>query len=120
MLSPFPGMDPYIEAPRIWSDFHNGLADEIRAELNRRIRPAYFAGLTPYVTYDTIEVTQRKVQGIYPGVGVWQRSPRYPLPQHGGVAVMEIQPTPAIESKVTLEFRWSFLVWKFAPPAMNF
>lgn len=33
MESPFPGMDPYIEAPRIWSDFHGDLAAEIRAEL---------------------------------------------------------------------------------------
>ena len=26
-------MDPYIEHPDVWSDFHGGLADEIRAEL---------------------------------------------------------------------------------------
>jgi len=28
-------MDPYIEAPDIWSDFHGDLAAEMRAELNR-------------------------------------------------------------------------------------
>ena len=28
MPSPFPGMDPYIETPRIWTDFHNGLAEK--------------------------------------------------------------------------------------------
>jgi len=34
MSSPFPGMDPYIEEPEVWSDFHGGLADEMRAQLN--------------------------------------------------------------------------------------
>lgn len=99
MPSPFPGMDPYIEAPKIWIDFHGDLAGEIRAELNRRIRPNYFAGLTPYVTYDTIEVTQRKVRGSYPDIGIWKR----PIQQRGGVAVMDMEPTPSVESIVTLE-----------------
>ena len=103
MVSPFPGMDPYIEAPRIWSDFHNGLADEIRAELNRRIRPSYFAALTPYVTYDTIEVKQRqtetKTHGMYPDVGVWKGA----SPQPGGVAVADLVETTPVESTVLLE-----------------
>lgn len=98
MPSPFPGMDPYIEAPRIWSDFHNGLADEIRAFLNRQIRPNYFAALTPYVTYETIEVTQKKIYGIYPDVGVWKR------PSSGtAVAVADIIESTPVESTVSLE-----------------
>jgi Protein of unknown function (DUF4058) len=56
MPSPFPGMDPYIENPALWSDFHNDLAAEIRAQLNRCIQPRYFARLTPYVTYEVVEV----------------------------------------------------------------
>jgi Protein of unknown function (DUF4058) len=98
MPSPFPGMDPYIEAHKIWSDFHGDLAGEIRAELNRKIRPNYFAALTPYVTYETIEVTQKKPYGIYPDVGVWKTGT-------GGVAVAERSAilTPAIESVVSLE-----------------
>ena len=35
MSSPLPGVDPYIADPEIWSDFHAGLADEMRAQLNR-------------------------------------------------------------------------------------
>ena len=31
MPSPFPGMDPFIESRRIWSDFHLDLAAEIAA-----------------------------------------------------------------------------------------
>jgi hypothetical protein len=43
-------MDPYIETPELWSDFHSDLAAEIRAGLNQLIRPRYVARLIPYVT----------------------------------------------------------------------
>lgn len=98
MLSPFPGMDPYIEAPRIWSDFHGDLAAEIRATLNRTIRPGYFAALTPYATYETIELTQKKSYGLYPDVAVWKK----PVPA-GGAAIATLTATPAVESTVLLE-----------------
>jgi len=47
MSSPFPGMDPYIEDPEIWGDFHAALATEIRTQLNRTIQPRYVARLIP-------------------------------------------------------------------------
>lgn len=99
MKSPFPGMDPYIEGPRIWSDFHGDLAGEIRAELNRHIRPSYFAALTPYVTYDTIEVAQARTQGIYPDVGVWKGGAQSPAV----VAPVESVESVSVESMVALE-----------------
>src|SRR5262245_34226870 len=43
MSSPFPGMDPYLEAPEIWRGFHHSLADEIIAQLNARLSPRYYA-----------------------------------------------------------------------------
>jgi len=43
MPSPFPGMDPYLEHPAIWPDLHHELISEIRAVLNRGIRPRYRA-----------------------------------------------------------------------------
>lgn len=99
MLSPFPGMDPYSESPRIWSDFHGDLAGEIRAILNRQIRPSYFAALTPYVTYETIEVTQKKTYGMYPDVGIWKR----PASGPSGVAVADVIESMPVESTVSLE-----------------
>jgi hypothetical protein len=47
MPSPFPGMDPYIEHPDVWSDFHGGLAGEIRAKLNKTVQPRYVARMAP-------------------------------------------------------------------------
>jgi hypothetical protein len=37
MPSPFPGMDPFLEAPNICPDLHDALAAEMRAELNHLI-----------------------------------------------------------------------------------
>lgn len=97
MGSPFPGMDPYIESPELWSDFHNDLASEIRAKLNQTIQPNYFARLTPYVTYEIIEIG--KTHGIRPDVGVWQ-----PRPPTGKSPTMAATLTPApVESAVPLE-----------------
>src|SRR6266545_5032831 len=97
MPSPFPGMDPYIETPELWSDFHNDLASEMRAQLNRLIQPRYFARLTPYVTYEVIEVGE--VHGVRPDVGVWQLQ-SLPGESHAGTAI--ITPAP-VESLVALE-----------------
>ena len=44
MPSPFPGMDPYIECPELWSDFQLALTVRISAALNRARRP-HFASL---------------------------------------------------------------------------
>ena len=98
MPSPFPGMDPYIEQSRIWGDFHSNLASEIQAELNRQIRPAYFARLTPYTTYEVVAVSHSPLQGVRPDVGVLRQTP--PLVHAGGVAV--IDPAP-VESIVEME-----------------
>jgi hypothetical protein len=54
MPSPFPGMDPYLEAPWIWPDVHHGLISEIRAALNPSLVPRYVARveLRVYVSDD--------------------------------------------------------------------
>lgn len=97
MSSPFPGMDPYIETPELWSDFHNNLASEIQAHLNRLIQPHYFARLTPYVTYEVVEVGQ--VHGVRPDVGVWQLQT---VPGESQTSTATIAPAP-VESLVALE-----------------
>jgi hypothetical protein len=43
MPSPFPGMDPYLEAPRIWPDFHHALATTVQGALNRALPRPYYA-----------------------------------------------------------------------------
>ncbi len=45
MPSPFPGMDPYLEAPDIWPDFHDAFAGAMRGDLNRTLPRPYYARL---------------------------------------------------------------------------
>lgn len=41
MASPFPGMDPYLEDPEIWSGVHAMFLGGIVTQLYRRLRPKY-------------------------------------------------------------------------------
>ena len=97
MPSPFPGMDPFIESRRIWSDFHLDLAAEIRAHLNARIQPGYYATAITYVTYDVIEVAQAEPRAVSPDVRVWRTEPHVPTP--GAMAVID---PPPVQSMVPL------------------
>lgn len=45
MPSPFPGMNPYLEHPSVWENFHNSLIVALRGRLAPAIRPRYFIGL---------------------------------------------------------------------------
>lgn len=45
MRSPFPGMDPYLENPAHWPDFHNRFGNSISTQLNHRLPDPYFAQL---------------------------------------------------------------------------
>ena len=96
MPSPFPGMDPYIEDPEIWGDFHSDLAAEIRAELNKLLQPRYVARLIPRVTYEIVEIAER--HSIRPDVGVWQ-----PQPPSGEVAGAVATLTAPVESMIPME-----------------
>lgn len=98
MPSPFPGMDPYIESRRIWSDFHIDLAAEIRSELNTQIQPGYYATAVTYVTYDIVEVSQPSSRAVSPDVSVWRTGPGSPV----GGAVMTID-APAAEGVALVE-----------------
>lgn len=40
MASPFPGMDPFLEASDNWAGFHQFLAAHIAAHLNATIGPS--------------------------------------------------------------------------------
>ncbi len=43
MPSPFPGMDPYLEKPSLWPDFHQRFITYISEQLQAQIRPKYNA-----------------------------------------------------------------------------
>ena len=51
MKSPFPGMDPYIEACGLWGDFHHNLISEIQNALAKAVPERYLvrAGERSYI-----------------------------------------------------------------------
>jgi hypothetical protein len=49
MPSPFPGMDPYLEQPAIWSQVHFKLTSVIQDELNARLPTGLIARVDRYV-----------------------------------------------------------------------
>ena len=87
MPSPFPGMDPYLEALDIWPDLHDALAGEIRNELNQALPAPYYARLEMRPEVGIVEeegIRQRIVPDI-----VVVRHPYPPRePDGGGTAVL--------------------------------
>ncbi len=81
MPSPFPGMDPYIERPEIWPDFHDSLITCIRGALQPLLKPRYVA-----VTADRLYVVEAD-RPIRPDVAVVQTSS--PATPAGGTAVAD-------------------------------
>lgn len=45
MPSPFPGMDPYLEHPALWSDVHNSLLAAVRDTVAPDVAPRYYVAL---------------------------------------------------------------------------
>lgn len=84
MPSAFPGMDPYLEAPEIWPDLHDALANEIRGWLNQRLPAPYYA-----------RVEMRPEVGIVEDAAISRRI----IPD---VAVARLPQVPATQTKVAV------------------
>jgi hypothetical protein len=49
MPSPFPGMNPYLEQPDAWQDFHQGYIARARDALAAQVLPKYFVKLEEHI-----------------------------------------------------------------------
>lgn len=110
MNSPFPGMDPYIEACGLWEDFHGHLIEQL-ADALAAVVPDHYVVRTGERAYlvlaDREEVREH---GFKPDVEVL-RSSRHEPPQ-GPIAVAE--PPAEIEATtmralIPTEYRESFI-----------
>src|SRR4051812_10291229 len=89
MPSPFPGMDPYLEDPEIWSGVHASILSVIQERLAPRLRPRYVVRFE-----ERVYVTGEEDPGyraIVPDVRVVERDTAAGLPAlaAGAVAVTE-------------------------------
>ncbi len=88
--SPFPGMDPYLEAPDIWPDVHSTLIAIFREQLTPQLVPKYLTDLQAQIVIEKIVDDQ------------FVRHTRQPAA--GGVMIAErIEPAP-MRARVPLTF----------------
>ena len=49
MPSPFPGMNPYLEAAGVWQDFHSAFLPAMREAIAEQVAPDYFVSLEEHL-----------------------------------------------------------------------
>lgn len=89
MKSPFPGMDPYIEASSLWADFHNDLVIQIKHALGRLAPDRYFVRAGERSYHVLVGAEGKSDRPFVPDVKI-ATSQRGKRPKKsGGVAVAE-------------------------------
>jgi hypothetical protein len=90
MASPFPGMNPYLEHPLLWSEIHNLLIAAIFRTLNPQLRPKYKVAIEKRIYQTTDE------DSLLVGVAdvAVQSKQQIPLPQKASIAVT----SPSVEA----------------------
>jgi Protein of unknown function (DUF4058) len=98
LKSPFPGMDPYIEACGLWGDFHLELIAEIKRALAQAAPERYLvrAGERSYVVL--VADDGKNSHPFIPDVSVTTERRRKPSQKKGGAAVAHrvIKPGPVL------------------------
>jgi Protein of unknown function (DUF4058) len=109
MRSPFPGMDPFIEAQGLWEDFHNKLMGDMERFLSQSLPPRYTVrlGERSYVEFVVPETARQGEHLFKPDVGI-----KTTQPVSGGASspssVLE-EAAVNMEGLVEEEFREVFL-----------
>lgn len=67
MPSPFPGMDPYLEAPTVWPGLHISLIAAVKRHLQPLLVPGYYADIGERLYIEDVH------HAIYPDLGIHRR-----------------------------------------------
>src|SRR5437868_5025800 len=95
MARPFPGMDPYLESPAAWPDFHTTFINYWREAIADQLPDEYEANLSERVYLVEVDPDVRKL--ISPDTGVSSTEPaRAPRPA-SAVATLEPVTIPLVE-----------------------
>jgi hypothetical protein len=87
MASPFPGMDPYLEDPAFWRDFHHRFLDDWCEAIANQLPEAYDARLDETVNLVHMEEALKKV---YPDVAVTRKRGAPPaMPRSASTLLLE-------------------------------
>lgn len=85
MPSPFPGMNPYIEQPSVWQDFHTRFMSIAAEVIGQQVRPRYFVKIEEHLYVHELFSSDRKSFGR-PDLSVLPGDEPAAAPS-GGVAV---------------------------------
>jgi hypothetical protein len=111
MKSPFPGMDPYIEACGLWADFHHDLITDIKRALARAV-PAHYQVRTGERAYVVLAETEGKEDRSFQAdAGVTRATPP-PASGGGEVAIAEPETNGEVvtlRAFIATEYRESFI-----------
>jgi hypothetical protein len=69
MELPFPGMDPYLERPRLWPDVHHRIISVVCDRILDQLQPQYTAVITPYIGFESLDITPVRL-AVVPDVAV--------------------------------------------------
>jgi hypothetical protein len=89
MKSPFPGMDPYIEACGLWGDFHLELIAELKRALAQAAPDRYLVRAEERSYVVLVEQEGKKSHPFAPEVGVTTERRRRPSRRKSGTALAE-------------------------------
>ncbi len=110
MPYPFPGMNPWLENHRLWSDVHVSLISLMRETLAPLLEPRYFVGVGTHTYISTLP--SEPLQSRYPDVALLDRggaavaSPlvyTIPLPEPYEEPYLEVQLVPDGEVVTVIE-----------------
>jgi hypothetical protein len=90
MLSPFPGMDPYLEAPSLWPNVHQRLVTYAADSLGPQVRPRYWVQIGERV------YVSEPLRSVFPDVSLTERRPPVRQPQAGGTTLAQAPDTPVV------------------------
>ena len=96
MPSPFPGMNPWMEAPELWPGVHAALISEIRTRLNSVMPARYFADVEERIIL--CDVDDPMIRLIVPDVTV-RESYTPVMPDSSSSIVATI--TPSLQAQVS-------------------
>jgi hypothetical protein len=95
MQSPFPGMDPYLEAPSIWPDVHTSLMSIFREQLAPLLAPKYLAELETQIVIDHADDDP---QVVLPDVSVTRSDVAVGVP-----SAVAVTPPAPVEVRVPMD-----------------
>ena len=90
MTSPFPGMDPYLEDPAFWPDFHQTFIGCWREAIADALPPHYDARLDESI--DLVQMSPEVIRLIYPDIAVSKGSRRVKRPKANGAGSLLLEP----------------------------